>query len=59
MLVTKNSGGALTRAKLDAAAHLGVPVVMIDRPPLPAGVTVVQSVDAAADWVLSLDAQAG
>ncbi|HPY23775.1 MAG TPA: cobalt-precorrin-6A reductase [Mycobacterium sp.] len=59
VLVTKNSGGALTRAKLDAAAHLGVPVVMIDRPPLPAGITVVQSVDAAADWVLSLGAQLG
>jgi len=32
---------------------------MIDRPPLPAGITVVQSVDAAADWVLSLGAQLG
>ncbi len=52
-LVTKNSGGALTRAKLAAAADLGVAVVMIDRPPLPAGVEVVDSVDAAADWVLS------
>lgn len=53
VLVTKNSGGALTRAKIDAAQALGVAVVMIDRPPLPAGVSVVDSVDAAVDWVFS------
>src|SRR3546814_9688459 len=27
-LVTKNSGGAMTHAKLDAAAEVGVPVIM-------------------------------
>ncbi len=59
VLVTKNSGGALTRAKLDAAADLGIPVVMIDRPELPPGVAVVDSIDAAADWVLSRDSAAG
>lgn len=59
VLVTKNSGGALTRAKLDAAADLGVPVLMIDRPALPRGVTVVDSVDAAAHWVFSLGIAAG
>jgi precorrin-6A/cobalt-precorrin-6A reductase len=52
-LVTKNSGGAMTRPKLDAAATLGIPVVMVDRPPLPVGVTAVSTVDAAADWVRS------
>lgn len=52
-LVTKNSGGPMTRPKLDAAAALGVAVVMVDRPPLPAGVTTVSTVDAAADWVRS------
>lgn len=31
-LVTKNSGGKMTRAKLDAAAALGISVVMIARP---------------------------
>ncbi|MEZ5130687.1 MAG: cobalt-precorrin-6A reductase [Mycobacterium sp.] len=50
-LVTKNSGGAMTRAKLDAAADLGIDVVMIRRPALPVGVRVVGSVGAAADWV--------
>jgi precorrin-6A/cobalt-precorrin-6A reductase len=37
-LVTKNSGGAQTSAKLAAAAQLGVSVVMIDRPVLPRAV---------------------
>jgi precorrin-6A/cobalt-precorrin-6A reductase len=50
-LVTKNSGGDMTRAKLDAAAALGVSVVMVARPPLPAGVATVSSVEAAAAWV--------
>jgi precorrin-6A/cobalt-precorrin-6A reductase len=33
-LVSKNSGGVQTAAKLDAAAELGIAVVMIDRPRL-------------------------
>lgn len=54
-LVTKNSGGEMTRAKLDAAVALGIPVVMVARPPLPAGVTAVGSVDEAAEWVTRLN----
>lgn len=50
-VVTKNSGGDMTRAKLDAAAALGIPVVMVDRPPLPEGVRVVRTVDEAVRWV--------
>lgn len=50
-LVTKNSGGSMTRPKLDAAAELGVPVVMVDRPPLPVGVRTVASVEEAVAWV--------
>ncbi|MES3677172.1 cobalt-precorrin-6A reductase [Halomonas elongata] len=34
-LVCKNAGGAGAAAKLAAARHLGLPVVMIDRPALP------------------------
>jgi precorrin-6A/cobalt-precorrin-6A reductase len=54
VLVTKNSGGDLTAAKLEAADTLGVAVVMIQRPPLPAGVRTVHTVDEAVDWVRGL-----
>ncbi|HWA19298.1 MAG TPA: cobalt-precorrin-6A reductase [Devosia sp.] len=37
-LVTKNSGGEQTAAKLEAAAQLGAAVIMIDRPALPPAV---------------------
>jgi precorrin-6A/cobalt-precorrin-6A reductase len=50
-LVTKNSGGAMTRPKLDAASALGVAVVMVDRPPRPPNITTVTTVDDAAAWV--------
>jgi precorrin-6A/cobalt-precorrin-6A reductase len=46
--VTKNSGGPMTAAKLRAARDLGARVVMVARPPLPDGVTVVATVDEAA-----------
>jgi precorrin-6A/cobalt-precorrin-6A reductase len=35
VLVTKNSGGSQTRAKLDAAREAGLPVIMIARPAKP------------------------
>lgn len=44
----------MTRAKLDAAAALEVPVVMVARPPLPEGVTTVGTVADAAEWVGAL-----
>jgi precorrin-6A/cobalt-precorrin-6A reductase len=50
-LVTKNSGGAMTRPKLDAAAALSIPVVMVERPALPPGVRTVTTVDDAVAWV--------
>ncbi|UFS99943.1 cobalt-precorrin-6A reductase [Nocardia huaxiensis] len=53
VLVTKDSGGALTEAKLTAARALALPVVMIDRPPLPEGAEVVDSVAAAMIWLRS------
>ena len=53
-LVTKNSGGDMTRAKVVAAEDLGIPVVMVDRPALPGGIDVVSTVTAAAEWVSAL-----
>ena len=51
LLVTKNSGGPMTAAKLRAARDLGARVVMVARPPLPDGVTAVATVDEAVRWV--------
>lgn len=34
-LVAKNAGGDAARAKLEAARALGIPVIMIERPPVP------------------------
>ncbi|SOJ55777.1 Precorrin-6A reductase [Mycobacterium simulans] len=53
-LVTKNSGGEMTRAKLDAAAALHVPILMVARPQLPPGIRAVSTVKEAADWVAAL-----
>lgn len=47
VLVTKDSGGAATAAKLTAARAAGIPAVVVDRPPVPPGLTVVPTVDAA------------
>jgi precorrin-6A/cobalt-precorrin-6A reductase len=44
LLVTKDSGGTHTAAKLDAARDLGVRVVVIERPGVPAGVPQVATV---------------
>lgn len=49
-LVVKNAGGAASRTKLTAARNLGIPVLMIKRPPMPDGPRVA-TVSAAMDWV--------
>ncbi|GAA1723829.1 cobalt-precorrin-6A reductase [Nonomuraea bangladeshensis] len=51
VLVTKDSGGRMTTAKLVAAREAGLPVIMVDRPPPPPGVRTVDSVAAAVAWV--------
>ena len=53
VVVTKDSGGSMTAAKLTAARDLGVPVVLVRRPPLPAEVPVADSVAAARAWIRS------
>ena len=53
VVVCRDSGGDLTAAKLVAARELGLPVVMVDRPPAPAGVTTVATVEEAVDWLRS------
>ena len=50
VVVSKNSGGAAARPKLEAARALGLPVVMIARPPPPPGER-VESVAAARAWI--------
>ncbi len=49
-VVSKNSGGAGTYAKIEAARALDLPVVMVARPALPEGET-VESVAAALAWI--------
>jgi precorrin-6A/cobalt-precorrin-6A reductase len=50
LLVTKNSGGPMTAAKLQAAGDLGIGVVMVQRPPLPRGSATVATVGEAISW---------
>lgn len=49
-IVSKNSGGDATYAKIIAARELGIPVVIVRRPPMPPGVR-VGDVDSALQWL--------
>lgn len=59
VLVTKASGGDATRAKLDAARDLRVPVVMIQRPTRSADINVATVVDAVGWIAAALFAEPG
>ncbi|HWG14409.1 MAG TPA: cobalt-precorrin-6A reductase [Streptosporangiaceae bacterium] len=50
VLVTRDSGGTLTSAKLAAARQLGLPVIMVDRPPA-ADAPAVATVGEALAWL--------
>ena len=50
VLVTKDSGGALTWPKMAVATGAGIPVVVVRRPGPPPGVRVVDTAEDAADW---------
>ncbi|MEW2131970.1 cobalt-precorrin-6A reductase [Streptomyces sp. NPDC005435] len=54
VLVTKDSGGTATAPKLTAARRLGLPVVVVERPPLPEGAVTVPDVRGALDWFRAL-----
>jgi precorrin-6A/cobalt-precorrin-6A reductase len=49
-IVSKNSGGTATYAKIAAARELGLPVVMVQRPALPAAER-VSEIRTALDWI--------
>jgi precorrin-6A/cobalt-precorrin-6A reductase len=51
VIVTKDSGAAATSAKLVAAREIQVPVVIVQRPPEPVGVPVVDDVASAVGWL--------
>ena len=50
LVVSKNAGGSGAEAKLIAARRLGLPVLMIDRPALPARDT-THDIRAVLDWI--------
>ncbi|GAA4661820.1 cobalt-precorrin-6A reductase [Gordonia humi] len=54
LIVTKNSGGSLTSAKLHVAAERGIEVIVVDRPPEPAGTLSVSTVEEAMERVRGL-----
>lgn len=51
VLVSKNSGGKATEAKLTVARELGIPVLMLKRPELPDGITIFDNLDESVEAV--------
>jgi precorrin-6A/cobalt-precorrin-6A reductase len=53
-LVVKDSGAAEARPKLDAARDLAIEVLVLRRPPVPAGLSTVATVEEALAWAVAL-----
>jgi precorrin-6A/cobalt-precorrin-6A reductase len=58
VLVSKNSGGDATAAKLAAARELGLPVILLARPAAPPGLPSVPDAAGATRWLLHRHASA-
>lgn len=52
-VVSRNSGGKSSYAKIQVARELGLPVVMIERPPRPTG-KIVETLQDTVDWLNSV-----
>jgi precorrin-6A/cobalt-precorrin-6A reductase len=50
VIVTKNSGGPATYAKVEAARQLNIPVIMVQRPPAPSAPSVT-TIPAVEEWL--------
>jgi precorrin-6A/cobalt-precorrin-6A reductase len=59
LLVTKDSGGTMTSAKLEAARRLAIRVLIVSRPPVPAGARQVEDVAGALRWLDTVGGSAG
>ena len=58
LVVSKNSGGSGAKAKIIAARQLGLPVIMIERPPMPEREE-ASSVEAVLSWLAGHGADLG
>ena len=58
IVVSKNAGGIGAYAKIAAARALGLPVIMIDRPPQPEARS-FHDVDSVMDWIYHASAHLG
>lgn len=58
VLITKDSGGTDTCAKLDVAARHAATVIMIRRPPIPGNQQVFTKIDTLMEWISARQTQA-
>ncbi|MDV6273606.1 cobalt-precorrin-6A reductase [Rhodococcus erythropolis] len=59
VVITKNSGGEQTYAKIAAARQLSIPVIVVGRPPIPAAVEALDTEAAAVNWLTAFGGGSG